>query len=99
MGTATRTQNRRKNTGGYRRRQRPRGMKDAEFIAVSNKIKRIEKDIEIYEAAKAEQVIVDYPCEVTGKKQHTFQPFWTCAPKARTRPPDMILPHEKQKAA
>ena len=99
MGSVTRTPKRRKNTGGYRRRQRPRGMKDSEFIAVSNKIKRIEKDIEIYEAAQSEQRIVEYNCEVTGQTKHVFQPFWTCAPKADTRPPDMILPHLKQKAA
>ena len=82
-----------------KRPAKPMYMTDAEFLSKTKRIKKIEKDLEVYEAAKAEQVIVDYPCEVTGKRQHIFQPFWTRAPKAHTRPADIVLPHEKTKAA
>ena len=85
--------------GGYRRAFKPQGMKDAEFISRTKQIKRLSREIAQYEAAMADQAIVEYDCRVTGKKKHTFGEFWTRAPRAQFRPLDMPLPDPQRKAA
>ena len=85
--------------GGYRRAFKPTGMKDAEFLLRTKQIKKLSREIAQYEAAMADQAIVEYDCKITRRKQHTFGEWWTRSPRAKFRPPDMPLPKPTKQAA
>ena len=70
----------RANTHNHRPRK-PSGMRDAEWLHTRNQIKQIEREIAEYERVQKEKVVVEY-----DGKSHTFQPFWTRAPRASKRP-------------
>ena len=65
----------------YRRKRQPRGRKYAKGLVLKKQVKTLEQEIREIEAKIARCQLVNY-----DGKEHTFQPFWTLAPRAYTRP-------------
>ena len=75
MGTSRRNNRKRTRT--------PTGVNYAKSLVLKKKIKGLEHEIKECDAKIAGCEIVTY-----DGKDHTFQPFWTRAPAAHTRPRD-----------
>ena len=65
----------------YKRKRHPRGVNYAKGLVLDKRIKTLGKQIRETEA-KIER------CQLVTSdgKEHIFQPFWTLAPRAYTRP-------------
>ena len=63
-----------------KRTRKPRGLNYARGLVLNKKIKTLEREIKECDAKIAGCEIVTYDGE-----DHTFQPFWTRAPRAHLR--------------